>query len=186
MQAPRRSALVRALWLGLLGLGLGVAGLLGACASDDAGGNATGDGGGVTESGKDTSVMTDPDGGPEVDGAPLPGTDAGDSGTVIVDGPGKAGAPCAFNRECNAALRCECSENAGCECKPGARGTGKNGIDPCLDGNACASSLCVEGPPDAGSFCSDECDASTDCTGKLPVCSNIAFVGKICIRQPPM
>lgn len=114
------------------------------------------------------------------------GTDASDGGVpAIIDGPGEAGAECAFNRECNAALRCECSEAAGCACKPGTRGTGQNGVTPCADGNACASSVCTEGPPDAGSFCSDECKTSADCKGSLPLCSDIAFVGRICIRTPP-
>lgn len=118
------------------------------------------------------------------DGAIPPSTDASDAGDAgIVNGPGKEGAVCAFNRDCQAALRCECDETNGCACKPGVRGSGKNGIDPCTSGNACASSVCVEGPPDTGSFCSDECDSSAECVGKLPLCSTIAFVGRICIRQ---
>lgn len=121
----------------------------------------------------------------EEDGA-VAVTDSGDAGKVQIDGPGEAGTECAFNRECNAALRCECSESAGCACKAGARGTGMSGVTPCADGNDCASSVCVEGPPDSGTFCSDECTTSADCTGKLPLCSDIAFVGRICIRQPPM
>jgi len=131
-------------------------------------------------------------GGGGVDGSPIEetdaatvGTDAADAAVTIIDGPGKAGDVCSFNRECNAALRCECTETEGCACKAGTRGTGKNGIDPCADGNVCASSLCVEGPPDSGSFCSEECKTSADCTGKLPLCSDIAFVGRICIRTPP-
>lgn len=100
------------------------------------------------------------------------------------NGPGEAGAVCSFNYDCQSALRCECDETTGCECKAGVRGTGQNGVDPCVDGNGCVSAVCVEGPPDSGFFCSDECDSSADCTGKLPVCSTIAFVGRICIRQP--
>lgn len=112
--------------------------------------------------------------------------EAGDGGgPTIIDGPGEAGAECAFNRECKAALRCECSLSAGCACAVGVRGTGQSGVTPCSDGNACSSSVCVEGPPDSGSFCSDECKTSADCTGKLPLCSNVAFVGRICIRTPP-
>lgn len=109
---------------------------------------------------------------------------AQDASTVI-DGPGTEGATCSFNRDCRAALRCECDVTAGCGCRPGARGTGKNGIDACTSGNACASSVCVEGPPDAGSFCSDECQTSSECMGMLPLCSDIAFVGRICVRTAP-
>lgn len=120
------------------------------------------------------------------------GADAGASSeggaqdaSTVVDGPGTDGTACSFNRDCHATLRCECDVTAGCACKPGARGTGKNGIDACTSGNACASSVCVEGPPDAGSFCSDECLTSSQCTGMLPLCSDIAFVGRICIRTAP-
>jgi hypothetical protein len=115
---------------------------------------------------------------------PLDAADASDTSVVIVDGPGMAGEECSFNRDCKAALRCECVEPDPCTCKAGTRGTGRNGIDACNDGNACASSLCVEGPTGTGSFCSDECKTSADCTGKLPLCSDIAFVGRICIRTP--
>jgi len=100
------------------------------------------------------------------------------------NGPGEAGAVCSFNYDCQSALRCECDETTGCECKPGVRGTGRNGVDPCVDGNGCISAVCVEGPADSGFFCSDECGTSADCIGKLPLCSTIAFVGRICIRQP--
>lgn len=169
----------------MLGGACVTAGVLGACASDDTtGGTTSGDAASRPETAGDEGIVI-VDGGTNGDDARTP-QDPGDAGVVIVDGPGEAGAPCSFNRECNAALRCECNETTGCECKPGTRGTGKNGIDGCVDGNACASSLCVEGPPDAGSFCSDECDSSAECTGKLPLCSTIAFVGRVCIRQPPM
>ncbi len=101
------------------------------------------------------------------------------------NGPGGAGAVCSFNYDCNLALRCECDESTGCACKTGARGTGKNGIDRCDGGNDCTSAVCVEGPGDGGEFyCSDECKTGSDCTGKLPLCTNIAFVGQICIRKP--
>jgi hypothetical protein len=119
------------------------------------------------------------DGGGALDGA----AEGGASGNV--DGPGVEGTTCSFNRECHLGLRCECSESAGCACKSGARGTGKNGIDPCASGNECTSSVCVDGPPDAGSFCSDECMTAAQCTGMLPLCSDIAFVGRICIRTAP-
>ena len=151
----------------------------GACSKDTTDGTAGPPG---------TEAGSDPDGGDpdaaaadsaaEEDGAIAPGTDAG-----IVDGPGKVGALCSFNRDCQAALRCECDETAGCACKTGTRGTGKKGVDSCTTGNTCASAVCVEGPPDSGFFCSDECDSSAECVGKLPLCSTIAFVGRICIRQ---
>ncbi len=111
------------------------------------------------------------------------GGDAADAG--IVDGPKKEGAECSFNRECQAALRCECSETAGCACRLGTRGTGRNGVDACDAGEGCRSSVCVEGPPGGGSFCSDECKTEAECTGKLPVCADIALVGRICIRAKP-
>jgi hypothetical protein len=153
-----------------------VGGGLAACANAVSSGDTSGaEAGSDGSSGPDAALTNE-------DGAST-STDAGVP--AIVDGPGEAGAECAFNRECNAALRCECSETAGCSCKAGARGTGQNGVSPCTDGNACASSVCVEGPPDAGSFCSDECKTSADCTGNLPLCSDIAFVGRVCIRQPP-
>ena len=91
------------------------------------------------------------------------------------DGPGEAGAECAHNRDCQLALRCECEDGV-CGCQPGARGTGKNGIDTCTSGNDCASSICVEGSD--GSFCSDECKDDTDCTGSLPKCFPIVGLPK--------
>ena len=113
------------------------------------------------------------------DGGVDPKTDA-----AAASDAGGVGATCSFNHDCQTALRCECDETTGCACKPGARGTGKNGIDPCTSGNNCASALCVEGPADSGSFCSDECMTIAQCTGKLPVCSDIAGVGRVCIRMP--
>jgi hypothetical protein len=148
-----------------------------ACASNETGG--TSGTGATAEAGANDSGDVD-------SGSPGEGGSVADSGDAgIIDGPGKPGDECSFNRECNAALRCECTESAGCACKAGVRGTGRNGIDPCNDGNACASAVCVEGPPDSGSFCSDECATSNDCKGQLPLCSTIAFVGRICIRTPP-
>ncbi len=112
---------------------------------------------------------------------------SGDDATSKTDastvGEGGPGADCTFNRDCIAAARCACDESTGCFCEAGARGTGQNGIDPCTSGNDCTSSLCVEGP-DGGSFCSDECGSAADCTGALPKCSNIDFIGMICIRNP--
>jgi hypothetical protein len=98
------------------------------------------------------------------------------------NGPGEAGDDCVFNYDCQLALRCECDGT--CTCEPGARGTGKNGIDACDAGEQCASSLCVEGPGDSGvHYCSDECASNGDCTGMLPKCTNISFIGKICVRD---
>jgi hypothetical protein len=150
-----------------------------ACAKDDTGGS--------TGTATGTEAGSSVDAGTETDSSAEAGTDAGaqSDGSTVVDGPGTDGTVCSFNRDCHAALRCECDQTAGCACKPGARGTGRNGIDACTSGDACASSVCVEGPPDAGSFCSDECLTSAQCTGMLPLCSDIAFVGRICIRTPP-
>ena len=175
--ALRSRRLARLLaWTSLAGLAL-AAGALVACASTATSDTTRGDEGASDGSTRPDSPVADDDG----------ATTRGDGGggPTIVDGPGEAGAECAFNRDCHAALRCECTESTGCACKPGARGTGQNGVTPCSDGNACASSVCTEGPPDSGSFCSDECKTSADCKGKLPVCSDIAFVGRICIRQAP-
>jgi hypothetical protein len=98
------------------------------------------------------------------------------------NGPGEAGDDCVFNYDCQLALRCECDGT--CSCQPGARGTGKNGIDACDAGEHCASSVCVEGPGDSGvHYCSDECATNADCTGMLPKCTAVSFIGKICIRD---
>lgn len=91
------------------------------------------------------------------------------------NGPGAAGEECFFNRDCQLALRCEC-DGPDCSCARGARGTGRNGIDPCDGGNQCASSLSVE------ETCSDECVDHTECTGKLPRCIHIGADG---ICSPP-
>ncbi|MEO8798345.1 MAG: hypothetical protein ABI551_10700 [Polyangiaceae bacterium] len=134
--------------------------------------------------GNDATSKTDgaasKDGGAETDAAIDGSASKKDASTVGGGGPG---AVCAFNRDCIAADRCACDESTGCFCEAGARGTGHNGIDPCTSGNDCTSSLCVEGP-DGGSICSNECGSAADCTGALPKCSNIAFIGMICIRNP--
>jgi hypothetical protein len=146
-------------------------------AGDDAG---SGDGDGAATGDDDASSSGRDATGPDGDAGTSPG-DA--SSAKDANGPGEAGAPCSFNRDCSAALRCECDETAGCACAPGPRGTGRNGIDPCDGGDQCASSLCVEGP--GGAYvCSDECVTPADCTGALPLCTDIAFVGRICIRDP--
>lgn len=113
-----------------------------------------------------------------------------DAGTDVAtgnpeDGPGEAGAECAFNHDCALAFRCSCTEQTGCACTAGARGTGKNGIDDCDSGDQCASSLCVEGPTAGESVCSSSCKNEKDCTGKLPRCIAVAGLPEsICARQP--
>ena len=115
------------------------------------------------------------------------GMDAGvdaatSSDAAVAAGDLGAGAECTFNRDCIAEARCACDESTGCFCELGARGTGKNGVDACTTGNDCASSLCVEGP--GGAYvCSDECNDVNDCGGKLPLCVNVALLGKICARS---
>ena len=143
---------------------------------------------GDASSGTDGNASNE-DSGEEEDGA----TPLGDGGTKAdakadakavrdANGPGEAGDDCVFNYDCQLALRCEC--NGSCSCQPGARGTGKNGIDKCDGGEQCASSLCVEGPGDGGTFyCSDECESNADCTGPLPKCKSISFIGQICVRD---
>jgi len=93
------------------------------------------------------------------------------------------GAECTFNRDCVAEARCGCDLMKGCFCELGARGTGRNGVDTCTDGNGCQSSLCVEGPGGM-SYCSDACTSASMCTGALPRCIDVALLGKICARAP--
>lgn len=119
-------------------------------ASEDAGD------GGVKDAGKDAKVPRD------------------------ANGPGEAGDLCVFNHDCNLALRCACNEE--CVCEPGARGTGKAGVDGCDSGNQCASAVCLEGirSLDGASYCTDACESSDECPAKLPLCTEIVFVGVIC------
>lgn len=174
-------------------LALAAAGVA-ACSDDPASSSGSGDEGGTGPSRIEGGASTGEDGATETDANvaadasdAADATDAStkDANVADANGPGAVGAACGFNRDCQLALRCECDENTGCACKAGARGTGQNGITPCNDGNACASALCVEGPPNMGSYCSDECLTDADCGGKLPVCKDIAFVGRVCIRTPP-
>ncbi|RZO47799.1 MAG: hypothetical protein EVA89_38655 [Sandaracinaceae bacterium] len=134
------------------------------------------------------------DGGPPADAgradSGVPTMDAGpsDSGVAedaaVIGSDAAEGAVCGFNRDCRADQRCECDEATGCFCMMGVRGTGQVGVDRCVDENDCASALCVEGP--GGDFyCSDECVDASDCAGMLPQCTDIAFVGRICVREPP-
>jgi hypothetical protein len=178
----RRS--LRLFLFGSIGLSV-LAGALAVACSDDPGttpGTDSGTGADRTTPGDDAATTTDSSTDSPSDG----GTDAPrDANVRDGNGPGEAGAPCSFNWDCQLALRCECDEINGCGCAPGARGTGRNGVDECDSGNHCYSSVCVEGPGDSGiSYCSDECVDNKDCTGKLPLCSTIAFVGRICIRNP--
>ena len=109
-------------------------------------------------------------------------TDASPTDAELQSADAKVGDTCGFNRECGKSERCECDEDAGtCTCQTGARGTGKNGVDTCSSGNDCASALCVEGRNKF--YCSDECTSNTSCGSALPVCADIAFVGRVCIRD---
>ncbi|HEY3356732.1 MAG TPA: hypothetical protein VGQ83_26005 [Polyangia bacterium] len=123
-----------------------------------------------------------------------PATDGPADAAAATDGPADttfatgdaSNAACTFNADCPAAERCECSEALGCFCHLGARGTGVSGVDPCTDGNDCATSLCVEG--NGAFYCSGPCTCAgacpAECGPQLPVCASIAFVGQICIRSP--
>jgi hypothetical protein len=184
MNSSRRR---RVMGLGALAVIAGLALAYGAaCSSTDSPGTTAGNEGGGGGDGGSDATKEDDSSTPDPDAAEDAGVDAPhDASTRDANGPGALDAVCSFNWDCQSALRCECDEATGCACKAGVRGTGKNGIDPCTTGNTCASAVCVEGPPDAGSFCSDECVTSADCTGKLPLCQTIAFVGRICIRTPP-
>jgi hypothetical protein len=94
------------------------------------------------------------------------------------------GAACTFNSDCPSDQRCECDEMTGCFCRPGVRGTGQSGVDPCTDGNDCQTSLCVEGQG-GQSYCSGPCQTDADCGAQLPSCADIAGLGRICIRSGP-
>ena len=102
----------------------------------------------------------------------------GDASSVDAAG---SGAVCTFNADCPTAERCECSEATGCFCHIGTRGTGKNGVDTCKDGNDCETALCVEGPSSVF-YCSGPCTSASGCTGMLPMCIDVAGIGKICTR----
>jgi hypothetical protein len=95
----------------------------------------------------------------------------------------EGGGSCSFNRDCIATERCECSESSGCRCTVGTRGTGQAGVDACTSGNQCASALCLEGS--GGSMvCSEPCMTASECPRALPRCIQVAFVGRICVRDP--
>jgi len=156
-----------------------------ACSDDDATnvtpGGADGSTDGRTQSdssAEDEDATTTKDGGTDADAA----KDA--KAVRDANGPGEAGADCVFNHDCQLALRCGACDAGYCYCEPGARGTGRNGIDQCDAGEQCASALCVEGSGDSGvSYCSDECESNGDCTGMLPKCLSIPFFGDFCARD---
>jgi len=174
-------------WLGAALVASGLFVLVAAC-TDTASSSTSSSSGGIEQAGDAQVVGADVGFIPE--DPPVETQDAGKDAAVLKDSgtdapsTGDAGslAPCTFNRECPSTERCEC-ENGDCACRAGTRGTGQSGVTPCATGNDCASSLCVEGQ--GGTFyCSGECDSAADCKSKLPVCSSIAFIGKICVRQP--
>jgi len=157
---------------------IATASLVSACTdetTDVAGGGDAGDDGPTRRRDGSSGPVDEEDA--DVDPEKDSGADGAEAGKDA-NGPGADGDPCDFNRDCQLALRCECEEG-NCECKPGARGTGKNGVDTCTSANDCASSICAEGP--IGSFCSDECANDSDCTGNLPKCFPIiGFPEAIC------
>ena len=173
----------RMVWLAALASVITAGGAsVAACASTDSSGGTEAGG---SEAGQGDATAASDSYVPEPDASKDGGVDAPrDANGRDANGPGALGGICSFNWDCQSALRCECNEATGCACKPGARGTGRNGVDPCTSGNACESAVCVEGPADAGFFCSDECVTSAGCGGKLPVCTTISFVGRICVRAP--
>jgi hypothetical protein len=87
---------------------------------------------------------------------------------------------CEFNSDCGMDLRCE-GTNAGsgpiAVCKKGERGESVLG-DPCQDGNACGSSICLDNQ------CSDVCTSDSDCNKVMPVCKTVvSFRQKICLPR---
>lgn len=109
----------------------------------------------------------------------------GEGDVCPVDGEGvlTLGEACTFNADCARDLRCACVDGD-CACQTGTRGCGANGVDACEDGNDCVTALCVEGRGGAF-FCSGPCVDDDDCGVALPVCADIALVGRICIRESP-
>jgi hypothetical protein len=159
-----------------------------ACSGDDGtpgtiqpgGGDAAIDHRGTGRPGDPTPSDDDDD---TIDAAADAGADAARGGNLRdANGPGGDGATCSFNWDCQLALRCECDGE--CACHAGKRGTGKPG-SVCGDFNDCVSAVCLEGPNADELLCSDECKVATDCPTNLPRCEDIAFVGRICVREPP-
>lgn len=131
------------------------------------------DSGNATDSSSDTT--------PAIDSGKTSDSSADTKTTAdVASGDVATGGACAFNRECAATDRCECIDFT-CTCRPGARGTGKNGVDVCTSGNDCASSVCAEGS-DGKDYCSDECLTNANCGGKLPRCLDVTGLGRICVR----
>ncbi|HAA56206.1 MAG TPA: hypothetical protein DCE42_15690 [Myxococcales bacterium] len=96
----------------------------------------------------------------------------------------EGGKACTFNEDCASEERCECDEKTGCFCRVGTRGTGKNGVDSCKTSNDCETALCME-DSEGGYTCSGPCQTDADCESKLPTCTTIAFLGRVCIRKQP-
>lgn len=103
----------------------------------------------------------------------------GDAGAQ--DAASEAGASCVWNDECPPDQRCACTGDR-CACESGPRGKGKVGVDACTTGLECESGVCVDGPDRA--LCSGRCDAG--CGGGLPRCVDVASVGRLCVREPPV
>jgi hypothetical protein len=155
-----------------------------ACGTPDTSGTDAGvqrDAGASVDAGQVQDAGTTPDAGSPDAGQP--GTDAGTSACPSQGGSNEAnaGGACAFNAECPAAQRCECI-NFDCLCRPGARGTGCPGVDACSVGEDCASSVCAENST-GGYTCSGSCATDADCGPALPLCRDVSFVGRICIRS---
>lgn len=149
-----------------------------ACSSDDAASTTAGTDASAGDSSTARDGATGSDGEAPADAGTDGAAEAGkDGSTRDANGPGKAGTECVFNHDCQLALRCSACDAGYCFCEPGARGTGKNGIDACDSGDQCASSLCVE------DTCSDECQTKDDCTGKLPRCVSVPGYATFC--APP-
>ncbi|MCO4763689.1 MAG: hypothetical protein KC502_19410 [Myxococcales bacterium] len=170
-----------------LDTGTATAGDVGTDSRADAGGasDATTGDAELSDAGSEDAASTDAAaqddaGSAETGDAAAEDAGTGDAISADVQSSNKA---CTFNADCPANERCECSVSAGCFCKVGARGTGKTGKDTCKSGNDCETALCVEGPGSVY-YCSGPCKTTADCGGKLPICSSIAFVGQICIRDP--
>ncbi len=186
MTSNRRLALLAGAALSLGGAALACSSSV--VADDVASDMDAGDDGTLGDDGAASGDGAETDSGGAKDGAAGDGGGAKDGGsgdaTLAFDanGPGKTGDTCSFNRDCVIADRCECNGGT-CTCKVGVRGTGQNGVDGCDSGNQCASAVCAEGNKGAY-YCSGECLTPSDCKTKLPLCEDISFVGRICVRNP--
>lgn len=135
------------------------------------------------DGGSDSGLLADagtaPDGGTDLDGGAGADGGHGDGGS---ENDGGSNLECTFNADCPSAERCECELALGCLCRTGARGSGKAGVDPCVDGNDCETALCVEG--NGLYYCSGPCSSPADCGPNLPRCTYVTFLGEICVRDP--